>query len=153
MYKFELDVDMEVFLTDAKDVLYEHWKELALNQDKVKLNPDANKYKQLQALKLLRNIVVYKDKEVVAYSVILVQPHLHYSSNVYATVDVIYVKQEHRSSSVGARLLVATEQVAKDSGATIITHHAKPYVPMIIKPLEKLGYVLYEHIYGKYLGE
>jgi GNAT superfamily N-acetyltransferase len=95
---------------------------------------------------------VYDGEVVVGYSVLIVQPNLHYSENVFAHVDIIYVSKQYRKSSIGARLLLATEQLAKDLGASVITHHAKPYVPMIIKPLEKLGYSLYEHIYGKYLG-
>jgi GNAT superfamily N-acetyltransferase len=72
---------------------------------------------------------------------------------VYAFVDVIYVLPEYRGSTIGARLMFETERIAKDAGASVILHHAKPYVPAIIKPLEKMNYSLYEHIYGKYIGE
>jgi GNAT superfamily N-acetyltransferase len=153
MYDFKINVDTDIFLKDADKLLVEHWEELALNKNKIKLKPDVKKYKLLQELDILHNIVVYKDGVVVGYSVLIVQPHLHYYEHIFAMVDVVYVGQEYRSSSVGARLLVATEKLAKDLGASVITHHAKPYVPMIIKPLEKLGYNLYEHIYGKYIGE
>lgn len=153
MYKLVTNLDATEFLTEAADLIKEHWEELALNQDKVKLCPDAAKYKQLQELDILHNIVVYKDDVIVGYSVLLVQPHLHYANDIYASVDVIYVSKEHRNGSVGARLLVKTEDHAKSLGVSVIVHHAKPYVPMIIKPLEKLGYSLYEQIYGKYIGE
>lgn len=153
MFEFIVDVDATKYLEDAKEVLQEHWEELALNKDRVALNPDANKYKLLQDIGVLHNIVVYEEGKVIGYSVLLIQPHLHYSDHIFAQVDVIYVRKENRNSSVGARLLVTTEQLAKSLGASIITHHAKPYVPMIIRPLEKLGYSLYEHVYGKYIGE
>ena len=152
MYNIEYNVDTDKFLDEASDVLFEHWDELALNKEHVKLAPDRKKYKQLQELGIINNIVVYDGDKVVGYSVLIVQPNLHYSENVFAYVDIIYVSKQYRQSSIGARLLLATEQLAKDLGASVITHHAKPYVPMIIKPLEKLGYSLYEHIYGKYLG-
>jgi len=152
MYKIEYNVDTDKFLDEAANVLLEHWDELALNKENVKLAPDRKKYKQLQELNIINNIVVYDGNVVVGYSFLIVQPNLHYSENVFAHVDIIYVSKEYRKSSIGARLLVATEQLAKDLGASVITHHAKPYVPMIIKPLEKLVYSLYEHIYGKYLG-
>jgi len=153
MYKLVTNVDSTTFLTEAADLITEHWEELALNKDKIRLCPDVVKYKQLQDLNILHNVVVYKDDEIVGYSVLLVQPHLHYANDVYASVDVIYVSKNHRQSSVGARLLVTTEDYAKSIGVAVIMHHAKPYVPMIIRPLEKLGYTLYEQIYGKYLGE
>ena len=153
MYKYEYNVDMAVFLEEAKDVLYMHWEELALNKDKIYLKPDVNKYVSMQQSGLLYNIIVYKDEKIIGYSVIFMSPHIHYQDNIYANVDIIYVHPEYRHSTVGARLLVATEQLAKDNGASVILHHAKPYVPMIIKPLEKLNYQLYELMYGKYIGE
>ena len=152
MYNIVYNVDTNKFLDDAANVLVEHWDELALNKEYVKLAPDRKKYKQLQELGIINNIVVYDSDVVVGYSVLIVQPNLHYSENVFAYVDIIYVSKQYRQSSIGARLLLATEHLAKELGASVITHHAKPYVPMIIKPLEKLGYSLYEHIYGKYIG-
>ena len=153
MYRYEYNVDITLFLEQAKDVLYMHWVELALNKDKVYLIPDMNKYVLLQQAGTLFNIVVYKDDIVVGYSIIFLSTHIHYQDHKYANVDIVYVHPEYRHSTIGARLLIATEQLAKDIGASVILHHAKPYVPMIIKPLEKLNYKLYELMYGKYIGE
>ena len=153
MYKYKFDVPAEIFLKDAAKLLQTHWEELALNKDKVFLKPNEDKYKQLQDLGILHNIVVYKEEQIVAYSVLVIQPNLHYSESIFAQVDVVYVDPDYRHSTIGARLLVATEKFAKDLGTHVILHHAKPYVPMIIRPLEKLGYSLYEFIYGKYIGE
>jgi GNAT superfamily N-acetyltransferase len=153
MFEVKYNVPAEEFLKDAAELLYEHWEELALNKEKIKLNTDKVKYKHLQDMEILHNIVVYKEGKVIGYSVLLVSPHLHYVDHKYANVDVIYVSKEERKSSVGAKLLIATERLAKDLGCSVVVHHAKPYVPMIIKPLEKLGYSLYEFMYGKYVGE
>jgi GNAT superfamily N-acetyltransferase len=153
MYKYEYNVDMALFLEQAKDILYMHWDELELNKDKVFLKPDVDRYVSLQQAKCLYNIVVYKDKLIIGYSIILLFSHIHHQDHKYANVDVVYVHPEYRHSTIGARLLVITEQLAKDNGASVIMHHAKPYVPMIIKPLEKLNYQLYELVYGKYIGE
>lgn len=154
MFNLEFNVKADKFLQEAEELLRLHWKELALNQDKVFLKPDVTKYLQMQELGILHNIVAYNTSNSVAgYSVLLLQPHMHYSDTVFANVDVVYVDPKHRNSSLGARLLIETEKLAKHCGAHVLVHHAKPYVPMIIKPLEKLGYSLYEHIYGKYIGE
>jgi GNAT superfamily N-acetyltransferase len=153
MYNFKYNVDMDVFLAEAEDVLYKHWQELALNKDKIYLKPDVKRYVDLQNSGVLKNIVVYKDNKIVGYSVLLITPFLHYADNVVAQVDIIYVDPDYRHSTVGARLLIETEAIAKENGAHVVVHHAKPYVPMIIKPLEKLNYQLYELMYGKYIGE
>ena len=134
MYRYEYNVDITLFLEQAKDVLYMHWEELALNKDKVYLNPDMNKYVLLQQAGTLFNIVVYKDDIVVGYSIIFLSTHIHYQDHKYANVDIVYVHPEYRHSTIGARLLIATEQLAKDIGASVILHHAKPYVPTSSKP-------------------
>lgn len=149
MFDFRYNVNACEFLDEAQELLYKHWQELANNKDSIKLSTDRIKYQQLQDAGILKNIVVYKDNKIIGYSVLLIQPHLHYSNNVYAYVDVIYVDKEYRVTSVGAKLLILTEKLAKEEGADVILHHAKPHVAMIVSPLKKLGYTVYEEIYGK----
>lgn len=149
MYNFKYDVCVLKFLEDGAELLTKHWEELALNKETIKLKTDKVKYKQLQDCGILKLIVVYKDEVIIGYSALLIQPHLHYCDSMFAYADVIYVDPDYRNSSVGAQLLIKTEKLAKANNADVILHHAKPYVPMIIKPLEKLGYTLYEQIYGK----
>lgn len=152
MFDFQYNVNACEFLDEAQGLLYQHWEELANNKDTIKLSTDKIKYQQLQDVGILKNIVVYKDNKIIGYSVLLIQPHLHYSNNVYAYVDVIYVDKEYRGTSVGAKLLILTEKQAKEEGADVILHHAKPHVAMIVSPLKKLGYTVYEEIYGKFVG-
>ena len=154
MFNFKYNVDADVFLKDAKELLLINWDELGEHQDKMALIPDLSKYKLLQDLGALYNIVVYNNKnEVVGYSVVIVQQNVHHTQTLFASVDVIYISPEHRSGTLGARMLIETENLARTSGASMLLHYAKPYAPMIIKPLEKLGYKLYEYVYGKYIGE
>jgi GNAT superfamily N-acetyltransferase len=153
MKMFEYDVPVARVNVEAKALFQQHWEELALNKEKIALNYDVAKAQTLQDNGMLKNILAYKDGKLVGYAILIMQPHLHYADHVYAFVDVIYVLPEYRGSTIGARLMFETERIAKDAGASVILHHAKPYVPAIIKPLEKMNYSLYEHIYGKYRGE
>jgi GNAT superfamily N-acetyltransferase len=153
MYNLVENVNMTVFLEEAKTLLQCHWEELAVNKEHVPLVPDVRKYQQLQDAGIVSNICVYEDGILIGYSVTLTQPHLHYATSTFAYVDVIYIHPAKRSSSAGARLLLATEQCARDAGACVVLHHAKPHMPSIVRPLEKMGYSLYEHIFGKYIGE
>ena len=152
MFDIQSNVCMNVFFEQAGNLLYEHWEELALNKEFIPLSPDKNKFKSLQDNGTLHNLVAYHNSNVIGYSIVFINPHIHYSTSIVAHVDVIYVSKNYRGTSVGARLLIETEKTAKLNGAKVITHHAKEHVPNIVNPLKKLGYSLYENIYGKYIG-
>jgi GNAT superfamily N-acetyltransferase len=153
MYRWIKNMNAREFLHRAKDTLECHWQELGINKDKYVLRPDPERYTQLQEAGVLHNLVVLKEDRVIGYSVILTTRGLHYQDAVFSQVDVLYVHPDFRSTSVGARLLVGTEELAKEVGGTVVLHHAKPFAPQITKPLEKMGYTQYELIYGKYIGD
>lgn len=154
MYNFEYNVSCAKVFEDAYDLVRMHWEELAVNKDKVPMNPNVEQYENLMRDNILHNIVVYYENKIIGYSFIIVSPALHYQTTMYAHVDVVYVHPDFRGKDgVGMDLLMRTDELAKKLGAKVIMHHAKPHMPQIIKPLEYLGYSLYEHIYGKYVGE
>jgi ribosomal protein S18 acetylase RimI-like enzyme len=153
MYKLVHNVPAAIFLEEGKDIIQRHWDELENNKDKIQLNPDVKQYELLQNNNILHNLVAYKHDKMIGYSVIYIHPHVHCAGSVYASVDVIYVVPECRNTRIGAKLLLATEKLCKDKKVDVILYGAKPNAPMIINPLKKLGYNLYEYIYGKYIGD
>jgi GNAT superfamily N-acetyltransferase len=154
MYNFEYNVSCAKVFEDAYDLVRMHWEELAINKDTVPMDPNVEQFEELQKTNVLHNLVVYHEGKIIGYSFIIVTPALHYKSTVFAQVDVVYVHPDYRGvDGIGMELLKRTELLAKNLGAKVIVHHAKPHMPQIIKPLEYLDYSLYEHMYGKYIGE
>lgn len=152
MYKWHYNVPAREFVAYAANSLESHWNELANNKDRIKLNPDVDKYQTLMDMGYLHNIAVECEGEIIAYSVVIAQPHLHYSNNVFAMVDVIYVAESHRNSRVGIELINKTEVMAMGLGADVLTYHTKPNHPAIEKILYKKGYSHMENIIGKFVG-
>lgn len=153
MYKFEYDVPVEQFFSDDKGILDTHWKELANYPDKIKLNPDIDKYKFMQQNNVLKNICVYNESKLIGYCVLFCTPHPHYKDDVFVSVDVFYVDPEYRSGTIGIRLIKETEKVARSIGASVLLYHTKISHPTLEKMIHKLGYNKLEHISGKCLKE
>jgi len=151
-YNLQIDVPVEDFFEKSQDALQKHWEELAGNKDKIKLTPDIPKYKQLQQMGILHNIVAYtEDGELIGYSVIFVQPHLHYMNDIFAYVDVIFLKEEYRNSRIGLVLIKETETLSKTLGVSVLSYHTKPYKPAIEKILVKNSFHHSENIFTKYI--
>lgn len=153
MYNYVKDVPVIEFFDVENGLLTKHWEEIAGNKDKIKLCPDVSKYISLQEAGVLKNVCAYKDTILVGYSVLFVQPHLHYANDVYAYVDVIYVDPEYRNTSVGIRLIKETEEYARSMNVSVLTYHTKPQHAIIEKVLSKLDYKHMENIFGKCLKE
>jgi len=64
-------------------------------------------------------------EEIVGYSVsIFVPRHLHYDFS-YVQNDVLFVREDHRGTRIGGRLMSATRAFAKERGASEVAWHAK----------------------------
>jgi GNAT superfamily N-acetyltransferase len=142
------NIPVKEFFELQEGILDEHWEEVAGNKQAIKLAPDVDKYQLLQDIGILKNFVLFNEEEMVGYAVIVAQPHLHYKDDVFAFVDVIFVKEKYRNSRAGLLLINTLEDWAKEN-ASILTYHTKPKHPTIEKILEKKGYSHMENIYGK----
>lgn len=152
-FTFIRDQKVEEFFKHCNEAIVEHWLEIAANKEKILLNPDEDRYKKLEEAGILKSIVVYDGDELVGYSVLLVQPHLHYKDDLFAFVDLIFVKNAYRSSKVGLMLINETEKYAKELGVSMLTYHTKPTHATIEKILYRKGYSHYENIIGICLKE
>jgi GNAT superfamily N-acetyltransferase len=152
--KYIYDVPMSTFFSEECGLLEKHWKELSNNPSAIILKPDVAKYLSLQDAGLLLNIVVYNDEdEMVGYAIIFNMPHIHYSDDYFAMVDVIYVSQEYRKSRIGIELIDKVEALCREKNSSVLTYHTKPEHAAIEKIIERKGYSHYENIFGKLLKE
>lgn len=131
-------------------LIEDHWREIALNQECIKLNPDFDRYEQLEQAGIFKLFTVRNETDIVGYFACFVMPHLHYCDHLYATNDVLYLKPEYRKGFTGIRLIKFAERCLKDDGVSVIqinTKNHKPFDPVLIR----LGYSLADKVYSKVL--
>lgn len=131
-------------------LLEEHWEEVALNKQLMVLKPDLEKYAKLEELGLIIALFAYADNKIAGYSVNIIVNNMHYSDLIMCQNDVIFVSKEHRTSSLGIRLIKETEKYARELGAEMMLWHAKEH-SNFSKLLRKKNYNIQDIIYSKNL--
>ena len=153
MSKITYQTEKIIDIKDEIDPLIKlHWEEIALNKDKILLDPDWDKYFDLCDSDLLKTFTARLDGELIGYFVVMVYPHLHYKNNLFAVNDVIYLKEEFRNTSTGYKLISFAENSLKNAGVDVLVLNTKVHKPFD-NLCEKAGYKLTERIYSKYLGD
>ena len=142
-YKVKKEVD---------ELFYNHWEEIAVNKDKIKLNPDWSFY---EAVYTSGNLGIYtvRDKEkLVGYFIVIAKPHPHYKDHLFAVNDILYLDPNYRKGLTGYRMIKFVEEDLKKMGVSVLTVNTKVHKPF--DPLmERLGFNFTERVYTKYIGE
>jgi len=148
-----MDLQKELLITikdELQLLLVDHYEELTLNKHKVKLNPDWNRYFELERQGKLHLFTLRDQTELVGYSVFFLDTHIHYKDLMVATNDIIYLKKSDRLGISGIRLIKYSEQQMKSLGADKITWHVK--LSQDFRPiLHRKGYMDEDIIVGKIL--
>lgn len=137
---------------DAKELLQQHWEEIALNQSVIKLNPDWEAYYALEDSGLLKVFTARLDGKLVGYFVVICRNHLHYKDHLFAFNDVLYLHKDHRKGLAGAKLMKFAEKCLKEDGVSVLVVNTKRHKPFDIL-LTWLGYRHIENVYSKLLRE
>lgn len=134
----------------AEKLFAQHWEEIANFKDDVPLKPDYDFYRSIEKAGKLFVLIAEENGEVVGYSVFVTVRHPHYQTLVFANNDILFVRKDKRNSSVGLRLIEASEKKAKEKGCNKITWHIKPNhdFSSIVK---RRGYIHEDTIYGRLL--
>lgn len=103
--------------TEIEPLLPEHWEEVALDQDTIKLDPDWEQYKRLEDLGMLLCITAREDGRLVGYAIWMITKSLHYKGYVFADNDVFFLLKSHRKWMNGYRLLTESFKILKQHGA------------------------------------
>lgn len=140
-----------VMQEEGQTLLDEHYQELTLNKDVVKLDVDWPRYQRLEKLGSLVCFVARLNGVLIGYSVFIYSFHMHYKTCKMASNDVLFLKKEYRTkSSAGLKLLRFAEEYLKNIGVTKILYHVKKsnnFNPI----LERMGFAHEEYIMGKIL--
>jgi len=135
---------------DALELIELHYKEIALNQDKIKLNPDWEVYSELEQQGKLKIFTARTGLKLVGYFVVVVDVNLHYKDHTFASNDIIYLHKDYRKGFAGVKLIKFAEACLTEDGVSILTINTKVHQPFD-KVLERLGFNLIERVYSKYL--
>ena len=138
--------------SDAEPLIKLHWDEIALNQDKIKLNPDWEAYQKLEDDNRLKIFTARKSKQLVGYFVVLLGTNIHYKDHVFASNDIIYLHKDYRKGFAGVRLIKFAEKCLKDDGVSVLLINTKIHRPFD-KLLERLKFKPIERVYSKFIGD
>lgn len=135
---------------EIEPLLEQHYKEIALNKDIIKLNPDWRAYAQLDAINGLRVYTARKDGKLMGYFVVIVSRSLHYKDHLFANNDVIFLTKTARKGLTGMKLVKYAIESLKAEGVTklhVNTKMHQPFDPI----MERLGFEEIETVFSKVL--
>lgn len=138
-------------LEEMKPLFPMHWEELALNKDKVPLDPQYDIYLARDARGEVMFITLRDAGELVGYFVGFVAPGLHYKSCLTLTMDIFYVRPDKRGRC-GVKLFRAVEAEAKRRGVKRMFLGSKCHADASWL-FEKLECEKVEIYYTKWLGD
>jgi len=151
--------DFARVLPELKQLIGQHYDEVAVLQDKIPLDPDYARYDQLHRSGVLHVTTARADGELVGYHIAIISTHLHYKSTVVASDDLFFLKPEHRQGFAGVRLFKEVERTLKARGVKVCVNRAKRHVKVghhqetVGRMLEALGYEEFERNYIKWIGD
>lgn len=128
----------------------QHWKEIALDQSVIKLDPDWQRYCLMEVQNQLHIMTVREGTKLIGYYFAIVLPHLHYKSSYTAYSDIFYILPEYRRGLAGYKLFRETEKMLKDLGVQKSYVMTKTHLPITML-MKRLKYRFIERIYTKLL--
>lgn len=131
---------------EIRPLLNDHWEEIAINKEHIKLNPDWKEYARLDSIGALRCFTARKDGELIGYFVVIIRKSLHYSDHLFAYNDIIFLTKDGRRGTTGYKLIkYVTQEISKEGVSLMIvnTKTHQPFDPL----LKRLGYNHSENLF------
>lgn len=141
------------FLDEVKPYLPEHYKELALDQDKVPLSPQYDEYLRRDAAGMVMTVTLRSAGELVGYFIGMIAPGLHYSTCLTLITDIYWLRPDMRGNGGGTLLFKAVEREAKRRGVQRMFVGYKLHSPAPKPLFEALGYQPVEEYFTAWLGD
>lgn len=129
-----------------------HWEELALNKDKVPLDPQYDIYIQREARGELLFVTLRELGTPVGYFIGFIAPGLHYRTCLTCTMDIFYVHPAKRGGRGGIKLFKFVEQELRHRGVDRWFVGSKCHADASWL-FEILGFDRVEVYYSKWLGD
>lgn len=138
-------------------LLYRHWREVALDQEEVPLDPDWSCIWRMEQQGVFRTAALRRDSKLIGYSAFCIIPHLHHRGTLHALNDVIYVDPQERGAA-GVKLIRGCERMLKELGVRKIVYHSKLHLKLGRKQktigdlLDIMGYKAFETSHSRLIG-
>lgn len=139
-------------LPELQVLLPEHYKELALNQEHVPLDPQYHIYVERERRGELIFMVLRERGEMVGYFIGFIAPGLHYQTCLTCTMDIFFVRKDKRTGSAGVRLFRAVESELKRRGVKRWFMGSKVHADASAL-FKRIGASPVETYYSKWLGD
>lgn len=140
------------FLEEVKPLFPLHWAELALEQDRVPLNPRYDEYLRRDDAGQVLSVTVRDEGELVGYFVGFIAPGLHYQTCLTLTMDIFWLHPKSRGQNAGWYLFKHVQRVAKERGVQRMLVGSKLHKDASWL-FERLGYEPIETYYSTWLGD
>jgi len=144
--------EMGPFIQEVMPMLHQHWEELALNKDKVPLDPQYEVYMAREASGQSMVVTLREAGRLVGYFVGFVAPGLHYKTCLTLTMDIFWTHPDIRGGLAGVKLFRAVEKEAKRRGVQRIFYGSKLHKDAS-RLFEFLKMEPVEVYYSKWIGD
>ena len=140
-------------LPEVKPLLPRHWEELALDKDAVPLDPNWQRYAELDAVGAISLVTARENGRLVGYCYMILSPGLHYRTCYEARMDIFWLDPSVRGQAMpGVRLFKAVEKELRRRGVQRVYMGSKLHKD-VGRLFERLGYRPIETWYSKMLTE
>jgi GNAT superfamily N-acetyltransferase len=139
-------------LPELQRLLPEHYKELALNQEKVPLDPLYEIYIERERRGELLFVTLREAGDLVGYFIGFIAPGLHYRTCLTCTMDIFYVRPDKRTGTSGVRLFRFVENELKRRGVQRWFMGSKVHADASAL-FKRIGAAPVETYYSKWLGD
>lgn len=152
----ETTYQWERFALIAREVaplVRQHWREVALFQDSLTLEPDWDRVIKLDFAEVLHILTVRVDGALVGFCFNYLIPSILYRGHVWATTEGFWLDPIWRAGLIGYRMFRENEKGLRERGCaghTVeIMSHIAAERGTVGKLLMRLGYQIAGHTYGK----
>ena len=142
----------QLFIHEAQPLLPLHWEELALNKDKVPLDPQYDVYAARDTAGQVLVVTLRQEGELVGYFIGFIAPGLHYKTCLTLTMDIFWTHPSIRNGFAGVKLFRLVEKEAKRRGVQRMFFGSKLHKDAS-KLFEFLKMQATEVYYSKWLGD
>lgn len=139
------------FIKEAQPLLPLHWEELALNKDKVPLDPDYAVYDAADSKGNVLVVTARDESKLIGYFIGFLSPGLHYKTCRTLQGDIFYIHPDYRGAGCGIHLFNQVRIDAMKEQVQRIFIGSKMHKDVSFL-FERLGYIEVERYWSLWIG-